>query len=177
MKHAILIIISLLLSSFLYAQKKGYEEIQIGVSLDSIKKLHHYKISEDLTANNTYVVAGDSLRIFLTDIERLEILVSDKNIIKRVTAYTKKKFFSDYNDWLSDLKFILLVINGDVNKLNSSAVARESEKNFVLAWTFVNTKTAILLSAAKVNRDATNFVCNYEITWVEDTQNLADAKF
>jgi hypothetical protein len=176
MRKILLVLIITLLSCNLYAQKKGYKEIQIGSTLDSIQALHKYKISPD-TQKNSWIITGDSLRIFLTDADHLEIGVDDNHIIKRIDLFTKYKNYDNYDDWLSGLKYIINVINSDVGKLNSDDVSRTSSKDMWIAWSFTDTKTALILDVPKVDKFTTDFKGSYSLTWIEDPHNFADQKF
>ena len=177
MKAILLILIVTLLTDNLYAQKKGYKEIQIGATLDSIKALHKYKILPDTTQKNGWLIIGDSLRVFLMDVDHLGVTVDNNHVIKRITLYSKQIVFDDYKDWLWNLKYFINVVNSDVGKLNSNDLSRPSDKDMYFAWSFVDTKTALFLNVPMVDTFATNFKSNYVFAWVEDENNIDDLKF
>lgn len=177
LKSVLFILIVSLSAGSLFAQKLGYREIQIGKTLKNIKALHKYKLTPDTAHNNRWFVTGDSLRIFLTDIGHLEITVDKNEVIKWVAAYTKERVFEDCKDWLYELGYLLNVINSDVGKLNSSDVSRPMNSQLLLAWSFTDTKTALLLATKKVDKSIFRLEGNYILTWAEDPNNMAGLKF
>lgn len=177
MKNLSLILIVAFLTGNLYAQKKGYKEIQIGANLTTITALHKYQIISEKSKRNSWVVTSDSLRMFLMDIDRLEVIVNDSNVIKRISAYPKKTISDNFEDWQYNLKFLINVVNSDVGKLNSANVDRPSDNDLCFAWSFVDTKTVLFLFVPMVDRFATKVNNDYSFVWIEDQKNLADLKF
>jgi hypothetical protein len=177
MKSTLTLLISVMLCTSLYAQKKGYGEIQIGKSLKAIRALNKYKLFADTSKQNTWVVGNDSLRIFMTDIARLEIRVDKKEIIQTVTAYTADTIFTSYKDWLSSLKYMLNAINADVGKINSDDLSRPSNADFSFAWSFNDTKTALAIKVPKADRSLKWYKGNYTLIWFEDKNNMAGYRY
>jgi hypothetical protein len=176
MKKLLLILIITLLTNCLYAQKNGYEEIHINSKLADLQTLKKYKIFADTTEKNTWIVKGDSLRIFMTDIDRIELNVNKKGVIKRITAYSKPLHFNDYSLWSSYLADLYNYVDTDVRH-KGSEYYEHNPQDQAKVWVIKEAKTALFFKTAKPEHLSKDFVGTYIFWWVEDKNGTADITY
>ncbi len=177
MKKVLPALVIILSMNNLHAQKRGYEDILLNNNLAIVEASHKYHIHQDITQKDNWIITGDSLMFHSTLVKFIKVNVDKKKIIKTITLHTKEKTFDDSQDWAYDLKYILNDINGDLNKYNSDDLSRPLDRELKFAWSFADTKTALMFFVPKVNPSSVKFSSSYTFIWTEDPQHMADLKF
>ncbi|RYU91240.1 hypothetical protein EWM62_04680 [Mucilaginibacter terrigena] len=176
MKRILLILIAALSTSCLYAQKSGFDEIQINGKFSEIKLLTKYNISKD-TCKYCWIVKSDSMKIFLTDIDRLEIKVNKNDTIKVITAFSKPMRFRYYKSWSNKLTDLFNYINVDLRKKGSGYYSHVPQYKVMQVWIIKEEKTAMFFETIKPDFLFKDFVGTYVFWWIEDKNGVADITY
>ncbi|MDO3627273.1 hypothetical protein [Mucilaginibacter sp. BT774] len=169
MKTLIITATLILTSLCSWAQKLGYEDVQIGSNIDSIYYLNKYQIVKG-DKETEFFIKGADLKICAMDVAYLKGEIDSNRTIINLSVFTKEKLYANYRQYDDDFFRTLFSIKNTVGAASWDNL-NKPDGTRTFGWRFRDTNTVLFMSVKEISSFATDFKVNYSFFWEKYKEN------